>query len=188
MTPDTRQQRLTWRQTIAMLRADRRRTAGVFGTAVGWLQPSMICIVLYRVSHHFYRGGHRLLARFFAQLNSMLTGADISEMSRLGEGLVIVSPAGVSIFGDAGRNLTVMPLSGLGGQIGRPDSVGARPGQPVLGDDVVLEPYCGVLGPVRVGNRVRVCTGIALTRDVPDDTVVESATHEQRVLPRRDMQ
>lgn len=175
--------RLQWRETFALLRADHRRIAKVTGRH-GLLHPSFVCALLYRLSHHLSRNGHRLVARFFAHLNLLLTGADISEPSRLGGGLVIISPAGVSIFGNAGVNLTVMPLAGIGGQIGRFEDVGAQPGLPVLGDDVVLEPYCGVLGPVRVGNRVRICTGVALTRSVPDDMIVESPAHEPRVRNR----
>jgi acetyltransferase-like isoleucine patch superfamily enzyme len=88
-------------------------------------------------------------------------------------------------MGHAGRNLTVMPCAGLGGEIGRRHDAGAGPGVPFLGDDVVLEPHCGVLGPVRVGNRVRVPAGIGLTRDVPDDAILEGA--RVRLLPRRDL-
>jgi serine O-acetyltransferase len=185
--------RLTWRETLSRIRADHRRIIQVHaalrerGARTAFTHPSFVCALMYRLSHHSFRSGHRLLARFLAQLNTFLTGADISEPSDLGAGLVIVSPAGVSIFGNAGRNLTLMPLTGLGGQIGREDDVlGGRPGLPLLGDDVVLEPYSGVLGPVRVGHRSRICTGIALTRDVPDDTIVESPLHEPRVISRRD--
>jgi serine O-acetyltransferase len=130
-----------------------------------------------------YRADHRYAARFFWQLNLMITGADISAAANLGEGLLILSPPGTAIMGTAGRNLTVMPLGGLGGELGRYEDIGAGPGMPLLGDDVVLEPNSGVMGPVRIGSRVRIRATVAVTKDIPDDVLVMPP--EIRVLGRR---
>jgi serine O-acetyltransferase len=178
-------------ETKARIRADRQRLAALVHPEAAdaahslVIHPSFVCAVLHRISHHLYRGGHRHLARLFWHLNTLVTGADISANSDLGEGLVIVNPAGTSICAHAGRNLTVMPLSGLGSEIGRREDVGAGPGLPLLGDDVVLEPHAGVLGPVRVGHRVRVGAGVMVLRDVPDDTHVEAPA--ARFLRRKDL-
>ncbi|HVZ19020.1 MAG TPA: hypothetical protein VG897_18025 [Terriglobales bacterium] len=159
------------------MRADRRRLQRLLSSDGRvpriLLHPSLICVVLYRISHQFSGAGHTLLARFIAHFNQFLTGADISPATDIDEGLVILTPPGTALFGKAGRNLTVMPCSGLGGEIGRVEDIGAGPGLPVLGDDVILEPHCGVLGPARVGSRVRICAGVLVTRDVPDDSVAE---------------
>lgn len=171
--------RITWRETASRLRADRQRLRARIirqeqrAPAVLALHPSYLCVRLYRISNYFYRAGHRWVARFFWHLNTLVTGADISPPSDLGEGLVIVSPAGVAITADSGRNLTVMPLAGIGSEIARRLDIGAGPGIPVLGDDVILEPHAGVLGPIRVGDRVRVAAGALVLKDVPADTVVE---------------
>lgn len=168
---------ITWKETRLRLRADRSRLRQVLeqqrGSAILLsLHPSWICVLLHRVSHFFFRRGHRFVARFVWHLNVMLTGADISEPCDLGGGLLVVSPAGVSFMGSAGRNLTIMPLCGVGSELGRREDLGAGPGLPVLGDDVVLDPVSGVLGPIRVGDRVRVAAGTVVTRDVPSDTIV----------------
>jgi serine acetyltransferase len=161
------------------LAVDHERLVSLLATADGqprrsaYLHPSFVCVVLYRLSNYFYRSNHRHVARAIWHLNLLLTGADISEPADLQEGLVIVNPPGVALMGKAGRNLTVMQCAGLGAELGRLEDIGAGPGCCVLGDDVLLEPHSGVLGPVRVGSRVRVGAGIALTRDVPDDTWVE---------------
>ncbi|HUU22889.1 MAG TPA: serine acetyltransferase [Phycisphaerae bacterium] len=183
-------ERLTWSQTLSRLRADRRRLRALLAEQGGrrpvrlGLHPSFVCVLLYRISNHFSRAGHRYVARFFWHLNALLTGADISPPSDLGEGLVIVSPPGVTISTKAGRNLTVMPLAGIGSELGRRRDIGAGPGLPVLGDDVQLGPLCGVLGPVRVGHRVRVGAGAVVLKDVPDDTLVEGP--QARFLRRAD--
>ena len=172
-------QRLTWKDTLARLRTDHERLLSILAAGRpddpprrAYLRASFVCVLLYRVSNYFYRKNHRLAARFFWHLNLVMTGADISEPADIGEGLVIFNPPGVAIMGTAGRNLTVMPCAGLGAELGRYEDIGAGPGFCLIGDDVVLEPHSGILGPVRAGNRVRVGAGIALTRDVPDDTIV----------------
>lgn len=184
-------ERLSWRQTLSRIRADHRRLVTLLNAHSEWpartafLHPSLVCVFLYRIANHFFRAGHRHVARFFWHLNVLLTGADISPPANLGEGLVVLCPPGTAIMGTAGRNLTVMPCAGLGGEVGRREDIGAGPGLPLLGDDVILEPHCGVLGPVLVGHRVRVGAGIGLTRHTPDDSLVEGA--QARFLRRKDL-
>jgi len=173
------QDHVDWKETVRRLRRDRLRLATLIretprrGRASVWFSPSYTCVLLYRLSHYLYLKRHRLLARFLWHLNVGLTAADISPVSDLGSGLVVVSPAGVTIDGNAKTNLTVMPLSGLGGEVGSRVDVGAGIGLPVLGDDVYLAPHSGVLGPVRIGDRVRLAPGVFVTRDLPDDTTVQ---------------
>lgn len=182
-------ERLTWRQTFGRISADRQRLRSMTETVTGaparslFLHPSFICVALYRISSHFYRRNHRYIARFFWHLNNLLTGADIAEPADIDEGLVVMSPAGVSIMGKAGRNLTVMPCCGIGSEVGRREDIGAGPGFAVIGDDVTLESHCGILGPVRVGSRVRVPPNTALVQDVEDDMVIEGP--RVRLLHRR---
>ena len=185
------QEKLTWKETFARLRADRARLSQ-FLASLGSerpdamrLRPSYLCVFFHRMSHHFYRGGHRYIARLFWHLNIIFTGADISEPNDLAGGLLIVCPAGTAIMAKAGRNLTVMPGAGIGSELGRWEDIGAGPGLPVVGDDVVLEPHGAILGPVRIGNRVRVGAGFVVTVDVPDDIFVEG--HRPRAIARRDL-
>jgi len=181
---------LTWRETFSRIRSDYQRLAATLtvgderppGLA---LHPSFLAVLLYRIANHVYRTRHTFLARLVWQANLMLTGADINAAADLGPGLVIMHPPGTAIMGTAGRNLTVMPCGGLGGEVGRRFDVGAGPGLPLLGDDVILEPHSGALGPVRIGDRVRICAGIAFTEDVPSDTIVEHP--KPRLLRRRDI-
>ncbi len=170
------------------LQADRARLREALGLASGRgsiglrLHPSYVCVFLYRLSHKFDAGGHRHLARLSWLINVVLTGSDLSPGSDLGGGLLILSPPGVALAGKAGRNLTAMSLVGLGGELGRREDVGAGPGLPVLGDDVILEPRAGILGPVRIGDRVRASAGVIVTVDVPDDMVVDGP--RVRFFPR----
>lgn len=170
--------RLTWRDTRARMRADHSRLLMLLAQIVpqpprrAYLHPSFVCVFLYRLSNHLFRSDHNWLARIVWHLKVVLTGADINYMANLGPGLVVPYPAGVSIMGEAGSNLTAMACSGLGGEINRHQDVAGWPGVPHLGDDVVLEPHSGILGPVRIGHRVRVGAGVIVTCNVPDDTHV----------------
>jgi serine O-acetyltransferase len=175
---------LSWRDVRELLARDRRHLLARVGDAAApcclSLYPPYLCVLLFRLSQFFASRRRRLAARLLRQLNLLLTGADLDPAARIGGGLVILSPAAVSVAGGAGENLVLGPLTGLGTSSAR-DDVGGGPGLPVLGDDVELLALSGVLGPVRVGNRVRVGPCCAVTRDIPDDARVEP--HEARFVP-----
>lgn len=147
------------------MRQDRDRLLAL-RPAARFLYPPYLCVFLYRISHYLQRRGNIRLARLIWHANQVLTGADIVPSARFGGGLVISHPVGISLVGVAGKNLTVMAQAGLGGEIGRLQDVGAGPGLPLLGDDVHLAPSSGVLGPVKIGSRVRLAPGCIVTRDV----------------------
>jgi len=138
-----------------------------------WLHPCYQAVWLHRWSHYHFARGNRLRARLLWHLNLLLTGADISPISDLGGGLLLLNPAGTIIVGKAGSNLTVHGRSGLGGGLGE-DNIGAGPGLPVLGADVVIGFGACVLGPVLVGDRVVVEPGAIVHRNLPDDAVERS--------------
>lgn len=168
----------TWRETRMRLRADRSRLETHFESLPGgrptlmWFQPSYQCVLLHRLSFYFHSRGHRLLARLFWHLNLFLTACDIAPISDIGPGLVIHFPLAVGLIGTVGKNCTIEGHGGVGGGTRRRTDIGAGPGLPVLGDDVVLEWGALVMGPVRVGHRVVIGNGAVVTNDVPDDTVV----------------
>jgi serine O-acetyltransferase len=180
---------ITWSETRAMLREDHRRLLPYVAAyeenlpAHAYTHPSFICVLLYRISSYFFHRGWKYRARLFWHLNCTLTGADIPPQANLGPGLVIVNPAGVSLMGKTGRNLTVMPCSGLGGEVGRREDIGGGPGVPVVGDDVTLEPFSGVVGPFRIGDRVRIPSCLGVSEDIPDDC--ELLGPQVRMLRRR---
>jgi serine O-acetyltransferase len=161
---------IDWAETLRRIRADRERldawcsARGDVGRA-SFHSPARLCVVLYRWSHHCFARGWRLPARALWHLNLWLTGADLSPMSVLGEGLLVVHPVSVTIVGNAGRGLTVEGLGGMGGGMSLED-VGAGPGLPQLGDDVWLARGAMVLGPVRIGSGVRIGPGCTVVRDV----------------------
>ena len=174
---------LTLRETLRRIKTDRQRLQncylerGVPGRNV-ILSPSFLCVVLYRVSRFLFVRNCRLMARLVWQINMLLTGADISPMCDLGEGLLIVHTVAVTISGSAGCMFTVEGYGGMGGGLAM-DDIGAGPGLPLLGDDVQMARGAMVLGPVRIGNSVRIGPGCTVIRDLPDGC--EVLAHEIRV-------
>jgi len=176
---------LSWPETRQRLAEDRVRLRALLGKRFGRaprtliFQPSYQCVLLHRLAHHFWRRGQGLWARLFTQLNAFATGADIHPHCDLGGGLLIPHPVALTASGHAGRDLTMMPLSGIG-MLPRGRDVGAGPGLPLLGDGVWLGAGSGVLGPVRVGDACRIEAGAALTHDAPGDSSVRMAV---RAMP-----
>ncbi len=133
-----------------------------------FLFPSFLCVFLFRFSHHCSNGGWRRIAYCLWALNYYLTGSDLTPSCKIGGGLVVPYPAGVSISCSAGENLTVMGLSGIGPLFEDGNLEKYWDETPVLGDDVFLGHHCGIYGPVTLGNRVHLDPGCIVMEDVTD--------------------
>lgn len=95
----------------------------------------------------------------------------------IGEGFHIIHAEGsLSIHPDVviGKRFGVMHNVTIGTNMG--------PGAPVIGDDVFVGVNSTVLGPIRIGDRVRIAANTAVTTDVPDDSVVVGSP--ARIYPR----
>jgi serine O-acetyltransferase len=126
---------------------------------------------LHRWSHYHFDRGNRLMARFLWHLNLNVTGADVSPLSDLGPGLVIIEPLSCIMLGKSGRNLTVRAHASFGGGMSRED-IGAGPGLPLLGDDVELDFGSVILGPLRVGSRTYVGPRCVVHTHIEEDSRV----------------
>ncbi|MFO0947990.1 MAG: serine acetyltransferase [Planctomycetota bacterium] len=164
---------ITWSETRARLREDRLELAKYLDLQPGRrpmfliLNPSYQCMLLHRISFYFFQRGYRFVGRFFWHLNLLVTGADISPISDIGGGMVVNYPLCVGVIGKVGKRCVVHGHVGIGGGFTR-DDIGAGPGLPVVGDDVVLDSGALVLGSIRIGNRSRIGARTVVTRDVPE--------------------
>ena len=85
----------------------------------------------------------------------------------LGEDFHIIHAEGsLSIHPDVviGNRVGVMHNVTIGTNMG--------PGAPVIGDDVFIGVNSTVLGPIRIGDRVRIAANTAVTTNVPSDSIV----------------
>jgi serine O-acetyltransferase len=120
----------------------------------------------------YYRMGHALASKRLVPLAMLLesrairaSGAEISPGAQFGPGLCLMHSVGIVVGPDVrvGRNLRIYQGVTLGD--------GSKPGQPTIGDDVLIGAGASVLGGIRIGDRVIIGAGSVVTQDIPDDSV-----------------
>ena len=148
-------------QNIALGDSAKRRLSA-------WLTPELQCLTLHRIAHWLHVNRWRRLALACARLNFLLYKVSLTPRSCIGPGCRLSHPAAVVFDGIAGRDLTIFGVA-----ICRP-SVSAQSALPVLGDAVTLGAHSVILGPLTIGNSVRVSPSAVLRKDVPHRTLVVS--------------
>jgi serine O-acetyltransferase len=127
-------------------------------------------IFIHRFTHPMWRLGIPFLPRLLSQISRFLTGVEIHPGAQIGGGFFIDHGMGV-VIGETtqiGENCVLFHNVTLGG-------TGKHKGKrhPTIGDNVMIGTGAIILGPVRVGNNVRIgANTFILMRDVPDNTTV----------------
>ena len=138
------------------------------------LYPSLHAMLLHRLlARPLYVVRLRFLARLFSQINRFLTGIEIHPGAMIEGGLFIDHGMGV-VIGETsrvGENCVMFHGVTLGG-------TGKDSGQrhPIIGDSVLIGTHATLLGPLRVGNNVKIgARTVVINRDIPDDCTVVGA-------------
>ena len=131
--------------------------------------PGFKAIRRHRRAHKAYEKGHYFIARWISARTKKKTGIDIHPGAQIGEGFFIDHGTGVVIGETAviGKNVTLYQGVTLGGT-GK--DTGKR--HPTLGDGVTVGAGAKVLGPINIGNHVKVGAGSIVLKDVPDQCTV----------------
>jgi serine O-acetyltransferase len=176
----------------AAIQADLEEMAKVKGcpypSASGLLDvltiPGTWAVLLFRFANTAHYRGLRPLSRFLFFLNVVLFGIELHPSAIIGPGLVIPHPVGVAIGGECrvGKRALLFRHVGIGG-LGDPK----RPGQPVLGDDVVVFDSASIFGPIHVGDRSMVGTRALVSDDVEPDVFVFGVRKSTDVRPLAEM-
>jgi serine O-acetyltransferase len=139
--------------------------------------PGVLAVGLYRLSSWMVQLPFpaRYGALLIDRINQFLTGVQLPATAKLGPGLQIVHPQAVIIAPNvvAGRNLRV---AGAAVTIGWADVDGAPDDQIVtIGDNVIVGASAKILGPLTVGNDVKIGPNAMLVENAPDGSTVISA-------------
>jgi serine O-acetyltransferase len=131
--------------------------------------PGVHAILTHRLSHRLWQNGWRFPARFLSFLSRMLTNVDIHPGATIGHRFFIDHGACVVIgeTAEVGNDVTLYHGVTLGGTSW---NKGKR--HPTLADGVVVGAGAKILGPIHIGERVRVGANSVVVKDVPADRTV----------------
>jgi serine O-acetyltransferase len=126
-------------------------------------------VFFHRVAHGLWRRRFRFLARLVSVFSRFLTGIEIHPGAAIGPGFFIDHGFGVVIgeTTEIGRDVTLYQGVTLGGTALEP---GKR--HPTLGNDVIVGAGAKVLGPITLGDCVRVGSNAVVVKDVAPKTTV----------------
>ena len=131
--------------------------------------PGVHAILTHRLSHRLWLSGWRFLARFLSFLGRTLTNVDIHPGATIGRRFFIDHGACVVIgeTAEVGDDVTLYHGVTLGGTSW---NKGKR--HPTLANGVVVGAGAKILGPISIGERVRVGANSVVVKDVPADRTV----------------
>jgi serine O-acetyltransferase len=123
----------------------------------------------YRVAHHLWNGGRKLMALFVQNRMSELFAVDIHPAAKLGRGIMIDHATGVvigetAVVGDDVSMLHGVTLGGTGKE--------NEDRHPKIGRGVLLSVGAKVLGNIVIGEYSRVGAGSVVLKAVPPHTTV----------------
>ncbi|RDY22791.1 serine O-acetyltransferase [Romboutsia maritimum] len=133
------------------------------------LYPSIHALIIYRIAHFFYKNKLFFTARFMSQIGRFLTGIEIHPGAKIGEGILIDHGMGVVIgeTAEVGNRVTIYHGTTLGGT-GK--DTGKR--HPTVGNDVFIGSGVKILGPINIGDNVKIGANSVVLKDVPNGATV----------------
>ena len=139
-------------------------------------------ILCYRFCHVLWQKKWHFLARFLSQTVRFLTGVEIHPAASIGSGFFIDHGMGVVIgeTSEIGNNVTLYQNVTLGGTK-LFDAQGKMLGKrhPSIGNNVVIGSGAQVLGPIKIGDDVKIGANAVVIKDVESGlTVVGVAAHK----------
>lgn len=145
--------------------------------------------MFHRLNHWLWQKNFRLTARILSQISRFLTGIEIHPGARIGSGFFIDHGMGVVIgeTTEIGDNVTLYHDVTLGGT-----TVFTKGGKitnkrhPTIKNNVIIGSGAQVLGPIVIGNNVKIGSNAIVTKDVDDNTtVVGMAAHKVAELNKK---
>src|SRR5210317_553568 len=131
--------------------------------------PGIHALLFHRLNHWLWNQGLKWLARTLSNIPRWYTGIEIHPGARIGRRFFIDHGMGVVIgeTTEIGDDCTLYHGVTLGGTSW---DKGKR--HPTLGNNVVIGAGAKVLGPVHIGDNVRIGSNAVVLRDVVEDATV----------------
>lgn len=131
--------------------------------------PGIQAVLIYRIAHLFWKLDLPFVPRYLSHIARQLTGIDIHPGAKISGNFFIDHGQGVVIgeTAEVGENVTLYQGVTLGGT-----SLEAKKRHPTLKNNIIVGAGAKILGPVIIGNNVRVGANSVVTKDIPDNSVV----------------
>jgi serine O-acetyltransferase len=134
------------------------------------LYPGLHAIIMHRFTHFLWRLKIPFIPRLLSQISRFWTGIEIHPGAKIGKGFFIDHGMGVVVgeTTEIGDNCVLFHNVTLGG-------TGKHKGKrhPTIGNNVMIGTGAILLGPIKVGDNVRIgANTFILMQDVPDNTTV----------------
>ncbi len=128
------------------------------------IYPGVHAVLIYRLSHRLWLAGWKFAARWLSFMGRWLTNVDIHPGAKIGQRLFIDHGAGVVIgeTAEIGNDVTLYHGVTLGGT-----SWNKAKRHPTLGNNVLVGAGAKILGPIILGDNVRVGANSVVNKNVP---------------------
>ncbi|MFW9827379.1 MAG: serine O-acetyltransferase [Candidatus Thorarchaeota archaeon] len=131
--------------------------------------PGIKAILLHRIAHFFWKIEMPFVPRYLSEIARDLTGIEIHPGAVIGKDFFIDHGGGVvigetSVIGD---NVTIYQGVVLGGTMTDPIKR-----HPTIGNNVVVGTGAKLLGPIIIGDNVRIGANSVVVQDIPANSVV----------------
>ena len=131
--------------------------------------PGIKAILIHRIAHFFWKLEMPFIPRYLSDISRELTNIEIHPGAEIGSDFFIDHGTGVVIGETAkiGNNVTLYSGVVLGGT-----SLKREKRHPTLGNDIVVGTGAKILGPITIGNNVKIGANSVVVTDVPPNSVV----------------
>lgn len=133
------------------------------------LYPGFHVLVFYRIAHFFYYHKLFFVARVISQLARFLTGIEIHPGAKIGRRLFIDHGMGI-VIGETttiGNNCTIYHNVTLGGT-----GKDKYKRHPDLGNNVIVGCGAKILGPIKIGNNVKIGANSVVLHNINENSTV----------------
>lgn len=133
------------------------------------IYPSVHALLAHSLTHFLNNIGLKFLARFISQISRFFTGIEIHPGATIGHSIMIDHGMGVVIgeTAEVGNRVVIYQGVTLGGT---GNHTGKR--HPTIGDEVFIGSGAKVLGPVNIGNGVKIGANSVVLDDIPAGATV----------------
>jgi serine O-acetyltransferase len=131
--------------------------------------PGIKAILIHRIAHFFWKLEMPFIPRYLSDISRELTNIEIHPGAEIGSDFFIDHGTGVVIGETAkiGNNVTLYSGVVLGGT-----TLKREKRHPTLGDDIVVGTGAKILGPITIGDNVKIGANSVVVTDVPPNSVV----------------